>query len=95
MLGRGNTAPVYPGSPDIRQRPALALENYTCCTAVAGGRVTEGASSRSAGRLHLDPRALLTRPPFVWPRLDPTPEIADQAAYYGDGLLRHNILLAE
>jgi alkanesulfonate monooxygenase SsuD/methylene tetrahydromethanopterin reductase-like flavin-dependent oxidoreductase (luciferase family) len=59
MLGRGNTAPVYPWfGQDIRQSLPLALEHYNLLPAVAGGRRgLERQVPHGAAGLHLDPAA--------------------------------------
>src|SRR5690349_11974467 len=64
VLGRGNTAPVYPWSGKFR----TPLQNYTST-----------------------PRPLDGVAPFVWHGSIRTPQIAEVAAYFGDGFFANNI----
>jgi len=94
MLGRGNTAPVYPWfGKDIRQSLPMALENYNLLHRLWREDVVD-----FEGRFHTPlqgftstPRPLDDVPPFVWHGSIRTPEIAEQAAYYGDGFFANNI----
>ncbi|NLU73067.1 LLM class flavin-dependent oxidoreductase [Streptomyces sp. HNM0575] len=94
MLGRGNTAPVYPWfGQDIRQGIPLAVENYALLHALWREDVVDWA-----GRFRTPlqgftstPRPLDGVPPFVWHGSIRSPEIAEQAAYYGDGFFANNI----
>jgi putative FMN-dependent luciferase-like monooxygenase len=94
MLGRGNTAPVYPWfGQDIRQSLPLALENYNLLHRLWRQDVVDW---RGKFRTPLQgftsiPRPLDDVPPFVWHGSIRTPEIAEQAAYYGDGFFANNI----
>jgi putative FMN-dependent luciferase-like monooxygenase len=94
MLGRGNTAPVYPWfGKDIRDSLPMALENYNLLHRLWREDVVD-----FEGRFHTPlqgftstPRPLDDVPPFVWHGSIRTPEIAEQAAYYGDGFFANNI----
>jgi putative FMN-dependent luciferase-like monooxygenase len=95
MLGRGNTAPVYPWfGKDIRQGVALALENYNLLHRLWREDVVdwEGNSRTALQGFTAIPRPLDDVPPFVWHGAIRTPEIAEQAAYYGNGYFANNIL---
>jgi putative FMN-dependent luciferase-like monooxygenase len=95
MLGRGNTAPVYPWfGKDIRQGVALALENYNLLHRLWREDVVdwEGESRTALQGFTAIPRPLDDVPPFVWNGAIRTPEIAEQAAYYGNGYFANHIL---
>ena len=95
MLGRGNTVPVYPWfGKDIRQGLALALENYNLLHRLWREDVVdwEGDSRTALQGFTAIPRPLDGVPPFVWHGAIRTPEIAEQAAYYGNGYFANNIL---
>jgi putative FMN-dependent luciferase-like monooxygenase len=95
MLGRGNTAPVYPWfGKDVRQGVALALENYNLLHRLWREDVVdwEGDSRTPLQGFTAIPRPLDDVPPFVWHGAIRTPEIAEQAAYYGNGYFANNIL---
>ena len=94
MLGRGNTAPVYPWfGQDIRQGLPLALENYNLLHRLWREDVVdwEGKFRTALQGFTSTPRPLDDVPPFVWHGSIRTPEIAEQAAYYGDGFFANNI----
>src|SRR5215208_3363127 len=94
MLGRGNTAPVYPWfGQDIRQGLPLALENYNLLHRLWREDVVdwEGRFRTPLQGFTSTPRPLDDVPPFVWHGSIRTPEIAEQAAYYGDGFFANNI----
>src|ERR1700751_2507430 len=94
MLGRGNTAPVYPWfGQDIRQGLPLALENYNLLHRLWREEVVgwEGKYRTPVQGFTSIPRPLDDVPPFVWHGSIRTPEIAEQAAYYGDGFFANNI----
>src|ERR671927_1294208 len=94
MLGRGNTAPVYPWfGQDIRQSLPLALENYNLLHRLWREDVVdwEGRFRTPLQGFTSTPRPLDDVPPFVWHGSIRTPEIAEQAAYYGDGFFANNI----
>ncbi|MEU4342068.1 CE1758 family FMN-dependent luciferase-like monooxygenase [Nocardia sp. NPDC023852] len=95
MLGRGNTGPVYPWfGKDIRQGVHLALENYNLLHRLWREDVVdwEGEFRTPLQGFTSTPRPLDDVPPFVWHGSIRTPEIAEQAAYYGNGFFANNIL---
>ena len=94
MLGRGNTGPVYPWfGQDIRQGLPLAIENYALLHKLWREDVVdwEGKFRTPLQGFTSTPRPLDGIPPFVWHGSIRTPEIAEQAAYYGDGFFANNI----
>nr|WP_242497633.1 LLM class flavin-dependent oxidoreductase [Microbacterium protaetiae] len=94
MLGRGNTGPVYPWfGKDIRQGLPLAIENYALLHKLWREDVVdwEGKFRTPLQGFTSTPRPLDGVPPFVWHGSIRTPEIAEQAAYYGDGFFANNI----
>ncbi|GAA3052146.1 MULTISPECIES: LLM class flavin-dependent oxidoreductase [Actinomycetes] len=94
MLGRGNTAPVYPWfGHDIRQSLPLGLESYNLLHELWHNDVVdwEGKFRTSLQGFTSTPRPLDDVAPFVWHGSIRTPEIAEQAAYYGDGFFANHI----
>ncbi len=94
MLGRGNTGPVYPWfGQDIRQGLPLALENYNLLHRLWREDVVdwEGSFRTPLQGFTSTPRPLDDVPPFVWHGSIRTPEIAEQAAYYGNGFFSNHI----
>lgn len=94
MLGRGNTAQVYPWfGQDIRQGLPLALENYSLLHRLWREDVVDfqGNFRTPLVGFTSTPRPLDDVPPFVWHGSIRTPEIAEQAAYYGDGFFANHI----
>ena len=94
MLGRGNTGPVYPWfGQDIRNGIALAFENYALLHRLWREDVVdwEGKFRTPLTGFTATPRPLDGVPPFVWHGSIRSPEIAEQAAYYGDGFFHNNI----
>ena len=94
MLGRGNTGPVYPWfGQDIRQGIPLAIENYALLRRLWTEDVVdwEGKFRTPLQGFTSTPRPLDGVPPFVWHGSIRSPEIAEQAAYYGDGFFHNNI----
>lgn len=94
MLGRGNTAPVYPWfGQDIRQGIPLALENYALLHQLWRQDVVswEGRFRAPLNGFTSTPRPLDGVPPFVWHGSIRSPEIAEQAAFYGDGFFANHI----
>ncbi len=94
MLGRGNTGPVYPWfGQDIRQGIPLAVENYHLLRRLWREDVVdwEGQFRTPLHGFTSTPRPLDDVPPFVWHGSIRSPEIAEQAAYYGDGFFHNNI----
>jgi len=95
MLGRGNTVPVYPWfGQDINKGLELALENYNLLHRLWREDVVdwEGSFRAPLQGFTAIPRPLDDVPPFVWHGAIRTPEIAEQAAYYGNGYFANNIL---
>ncbi|WP_291382462.1 CE1758 family FMN-dependent luciferase-like monooxygenase [Demequina sp.] len=94
MLGRGNTGPVYPWfGQDIRQGLPLALDNYNLLHRLWREDVVdwEGSFRTPLQGFTSTPRPLDDVPPFVWHGSIRTPEIAEQAAYYGNGFFANHI----
>lgn len=94
MLGRGNTVPVYPWfGQDIRQALPLALENYNLLHRLWREDIVdfEGRFRTPLQGFTSTPRPLDDVPPFVWHGSIRTPEIAEQAAFYGDGFFSNHI----
>ncbi|MGB4778169.1 CE1758 family FMN-dependent luciferase-like monooxygenase [Microbacterium sp.] len=95
MLGRGNTVPVYPWfGKDIRQGLPLALENYNLLHRLWRDDVVdwEGTFRSPLQGFTSTPRPLDDVAPFVWHGSIRTPEIAEQAAFYGNGYFANHIL---
>jgi putative FMN-dependent luciferase-like monooxygenase len=94
MMGRGNTGPVYPWfGKDIREGIALAVENYALLHRLWREDVVDwqGRFRTPLTGFTSVPRPLDGIPPFVWHGSIRSPEIAEQAAYYGDGFFHNNI----
>ncbi len=94
MMGRGNTAPVYPWfGKDIRDGIPLAIENYHLLHRLWREDVVdwEGRFRTPLQSFTSTPRPLDGVPPFVWHGSIRSPEIAEQAAYYGDGFFANHI----
>ena len=94
MLGRGNTGPVYPWfGKDIRAGLPLGIENYALLHRLWREDVVdwEGQFRTPLQGFTSTPRPLEGIPPFVWHGSIRTPEIAEQAAFYGDGFFANNI----
>ncbi|MGK5500848.1 LLM class flavin-dependent oxidoreductase [Streptomyces sp. URMC 125] len=94
MMGRGNTGPVYPWfGQDIRQGIPLAIENYALLHKLWREDVVDwqGRFRTPLQGFTSTPRPLDGVPPFVWHGSIRSPEIAEQAAYYGDGFFHNNI----
>lgn len=94
MMGRGNTGPVYPWfGQDIRQGIPLAIENYGLLRRLWQEDVVdwEGKFRTPLQSFTSTPRPLDGVAPFVWHGSIRSPEIAEQAAYYGDGFFHNNI----
>ncbi|WP_336670386.1 LLM class flavin-dependent oxidoreductase [Tsukamurella sp. USMM236] len=93
-LGRGNTGPVYPWfGKDIRQGIPLAIENYHLLRRLWREPVVdwEGEFRTPLQGYTSTPAPLDGTPPFVWHGSIRSPEIAEQAAFYGDGFFHNNI----
>jgi putative FMN-dependent luciferase-like monooxygenase len=94
MMGRGNTGPVYPWfGQDIRQGIPLAIENYALLHQLWREDVVNwsGKFRTPLQEFTSTPRPLDGVPPFVWHGSIRSPEIAEQAAYYGDGFFANHI----
>jgi putative FMN-dependent luciferase-like monooxygenase len=94
MLGRGNTGPVYPWfGKDIRDGIALAIESYHLLHRLWREDLVdwEGRFRTPLQSFTATPRPLDGVPPFVWHGSIRSPEIAEQAAYYGDGFFANHI----
>ena len=94
MMGRGNTGPVYPWfGQDIRNGIALAVENYALLHRLWREDVVDwqGRFRTPLQSFTSTPRPLDGVPPFVWHGSIRSPQIAEQAAYYGDGFFHNNI----
>ncbi len=94
MMGRGNTGPVYPWfGQDIRNGIQLAFENYALLRRLWREDVVDwsGQFRTPLTGFTSTPRPLDGVPPFVWHGSIRSPEIAEQAAYYGDGFFHNNI----
>ena len=94
MMGRGNMGPVYPWfGQDLRNGIPLAYENYALLHRLWREDVVdwEGKFRTALTGFTSTPRPLDGVPPFVWHGSIRSPEIAEQAAYYGDGFFHNNI----
>jgi len=94
MMGRGNTGPVYPWfGKDIRDGIPLAIENYALLHRLWREDFVDwqGQYRTPLQGFQSTPRPLDGVPPFVWHGSIRSPEIAEQAAYYGDGFFANNI----
>jgi len=94
MLGRGNTGPVYPWfGKDIRDGIPLAVENYALLHRLWREEAVDwkGRHRTPLQSFTSTPRPLDGVPPFVWHGSIRSPEIAEQAAYYGDGFFANHI----
>jgi putative FMN-dependent luciferase-like monooxygenase len=94
MLGRGNTGPVYPWfGQDIRQAVPLTVEHYGLLRRLWRDEVVDwdGQFRTPLQGFTLAPRPLDGIPPFVWHGAIRTPEIAELAAYHGDGFFANHI----
>ncbi|MDG4832596.1 LLM class flavin-dependent oxidoreductase [Solwaraspora sp. WMMD1047] len=94
MLGRGNTGPVYPWfGKDIRAGIPLAIENYDLLHRLWREDVVDwqGKYRTPLQSFTATPRPLDGVPPFVWHASIRSPEVAEQAAYYGNGFFHNNI----
>ena len=94
MMGRGNTGPVYPWfGKDIREGINLAVENYALLRRLWREDVVdwEGRFRTPLQGYTSTPRPLDGVPPFVWHGSIRSPEIAEQAAFYGDGFFHNHI----
>lgn len=94
MMGRGNMAQVYPWfGQDLRDGIALAVEHYALLRRLWREDIVdwEGRFRTPLQGFTSTPRPLDGIPPFVWHGSIRSLEIADQAAFYGDGFFHNNI----
>src|SRR4051794_36709683 len=94
MMGRGNTGPVYPWfGKDIRDGIPLGGENSQVLRRLWREDVVdwEGRFRTPLQGFTSTPRPLDGVPPFVWHGSIRSPQIAEQAAYYGDGFFHNHI----
>ena len=94
MMGRGNTGPVYPWfGKDIRKGIPLAIENYHLLRRLWREEVVNwsGEFRTPLQGYTSTPAPLDGVPPFVWHGSIRSTEIAEQAAFYGDGFFHNNI----
>ncbi|MGH9263664.1 MAG: LLM class flavin-dependent oxidoreductase [Acidimicrobiales bacterium] len=94
MMGRGNTAPVYPWfGKDLRDGIPLAIENYALLRRLWDQEVVDwsGRFRTPLQGFTSTPRPLDGVPPFVWHGSIRSVEIAEQAAFYGDGFFANHI----
>ena len=94
MLGRGNTGPVYPWfGQDIRAAIPLTVEHYGLLRRLWREEVVDwsGNYRTPLQSFTLAPRPLDGVPPFVWHGSIRTPEVAELAAYHGDGFFANHI----
>jgi putative FMN-dependent luciferase-like monooxygenase len=96
MLGRGNTVEVYPWfGKDDREGIPLAVENSALLRRLWDEEVVtwKGRFRTPLEAFTATPRPLDGVPPFVWHGSIRSPEIAQQAAYYGDGFFVNNLFM--
>jgi putative FMN-dependent luciferase-like monooxygenase len=94
MLGRGNSAPVYSWfGQDPTRAVELTVENYQLLRRLWDEEVVdwEGRFRTPLRGFTATPRPLDDVPPMVWHASIRTPEVAELAAYYGDGYFANNI----
>jgi putative FMN-dependent luciferase-like monooxygenase len=94
MLGRGNTGPVYPWfGKDIRAAVPLTVEHYGLLRKLWREPVVNwsGKFRTPLQGFTLAPQPLDGVPPFVWHGSIRTPEVAELAAFYGDGFFANHI----
>ncbi|MGW1007550.1 CE1758 family FMN-dependent luciferase-like monooxygenase [Streptomyces sp. NPDC002520] len=94
MLGRGNTGPVYPWfGQDIREAIPLTVEHYGLLRRLWREETVdwEGKFRSALQGFTLAPRPLDDVAPFVWHASIRTPEVAELAAYFGDGFFANHI----
>ncbi|MFI5504068.1 LLM class flavin-dependent oxidoreductase [Corynebacterium kutscheri] len=94
MMGRGNTGAVYPWfGADIRNGLSLAIENYHLLRTLWREKNVnwKGEFRTPLQQFTATPRPLDDIPPFVWHGSIRSPEIAEQAAFYGDGFFHNHI----
>lgn len=94
MLGRGNTPPVYSWfGQDGRNAVPLTVENYQLLRQLWDTRTVtwEGRFRTPLRGFTSTPRPLDGVAPFVWHGSIRTPQIAELAAFHGDGFFANHI----
>ncbi|MEQ3549751.1 CE1758 family FMN-dependent luciferase-like monooxygenase [Pseudonocardia nematodicida] len=94
VLGRGNTGPVYPWfGKDARDGVELAIENYALLHRLWREEAVdwEGRFRTPLQNFTSTPRPLGGVPPFVWHGAVRSSEVAEQAAFYGNGFFAHHV----
>jgi putative FMN-dependent luciferase-like monooxygenase len=94
MMGRGNQPQVYPWyGQDIAKALPLAFENYALLHRLWREDIVdwEGQFRAPLDGFTSTPRPLDGIPPFVWHGSIRSPQIAQQAGFYGDGFFHNNI----
>ena len=92
---RQHRAGVSRGSARTSARASSSRWRTTTCFIACGVRTSWTGKAASAAPLQGSPRShgrWMTSAPFVWHGAIRTPEIAEQAAYYGNGYFANNIL---
>lgn len=94
MLGRGNTAPVYPWfGQDIRKGVEVAIEKYDLLHRLWREEMMDwkGESRTELRSFTSVPRPLDGVAPFVWHGTIRNAATIEQAAYYGNGFFANNV----
>jgi putative FMN-dependent luciferase-like monooxygenase len=94
MLGRGNTSAVYPWfGKDMGYSTELTVENYGLLHKLwRNERVDwKGRFRTPLQGFTATPRPREASPPFVWHGSVSNPDVAEIAAYYGDGFFTNNL----
>ncbi|PRY18067.1 putative FMN-dependent luciferase-like monooxygenase [Kineococcus rhizosphaerae] len=94
VLGRGNDGRLYPWfGQDPRRGVELTVENYQLLRRLWDEEVVdwEGEFRTPLQGFTSTPRPLDGVPPFVWHGSIRTPQVAEIAAYFGDGYFANNI----
>ncbi|MCC3280823.1 MULTISPECIES: LLM class flavin-dependent oxidoreductase [Arthrobacter] len=94
VLGRGNTAPVYPWfGKNAQDSVDLTVENYNLLRQLWDKESVnwEGKFRTPLHNFTATPRPLDGVAPFVWHGSIRTPQVAEIAAYFGDGFFANNI----
>jgi putative FMN-dependent luciferase-like monooxygenase len=94
IMGRGNTGPVYPWfGKNMQDSVELTVENYALLRRLWDEEVVtwQGKHRTPLTGFTATPRPLDGVAPFVWHGSIRTPQVAEIAAYYGDGFFANNI----
>lgn len=94
IMGRGNTGPVYPWfGKNMQDSVELTVENYALLRRLWDEEVVtwQGKHRTPLTGFTSTPRPLDGMAPFVWHGSIRTPQVAEIAAYYGDGFFANNI----